>query len=38
MILRVDSLQTSLPPASGPDQAGAAAVQELLGGTRGTTS
>jgi hypothetical protein len=28
MILRVDSLQTALPPPSEPDPAGASAVQE----------
>jgi manganese catalase len=33
-ILRVDSLQTALPPPSDPDPAGASAVQELLGGKR----
>jgi len=38
MILRVDSLQASLPPPSDPDPAGAAAVQELLGGKFGEMS
>src|SRR5436190_18264840 len=32
MILRVDSLQTALPPPSELDPAGASAVQELAGG------
>src|SRR5437763_11758842 len=32
MILRVDRLQTELPPPSDPDPVGASAVQELLGG------
>jgi Mn-containing catalase len=38
MILRVDLLQTELPPPSDPDPAGAAAVQELLGGKFGEMS
>jgi Mn-containing catalase len=38
MILRVDRLQTELPPPSDPDPAGAAAVQELLGGKFGEMS
>jgi Mn-containing catalase len=38
MILRVDSLQTALPPPSEPDPAGASAVQELLGGKFGEMS
>ena len=32
MFLRVERLLTELPPPSDPDPAGAAAVQELLGG------
>jgi hypothetical protein len=36
MILRLDRLQVELPPPSDPDPAGAAAVQELLGGKFGT--
>ena len=36
MILRVDRLQTELPPPSDPDPVGAAAVQELLGGKYAT--
>jgi Mn-containing catalase len=35
MILRIDRLQTELPPPSDPDPAGAAVVQELLGGKFG---
>jgi Mn-containing catalase len=35
MILRTDRTGTELPPPSDPDPAGAAAVQELLGGRRG---
>src|SRR3954470_23661485 len=31
MILRIDPLETELPPPSDPDPAGAAAVQELMG-------
>jgi len=38
MILRVDRLQTELPPPSDPDPAGAVAVQELLGGKFGEMS
>ena len=38
MILRIDRLQTELPPPSDPDPAGAAAVQELLGGKFGEMS
>jgi len=38
MILRIDLLQTELPPPSDPDPAGAAAVQELLGGKFGEMS
>jgi manganese catalase len=38
MILRVDSLQATLPPPSEPDPAGASAVQELLGGKFGEMS
>jgi Mn-containing catalase len=38
MILRVDRLQTELPPPSDPDPAGAAMVQELLGGKYGEMS
>jgi Mn-containing catalase len=38
MILRIDRLQTPLPPPSDPDPAGAAAVQELLGGRFGEMS
>ena len=38
MILRVDPLQTELPPPSDPDPVGAAAVQELLGGKFGEMS
>ena len=38
MILRLDRLQVSLPPPSEPDPAGAAAVQELLGGKFGEMS
>ena len=35
MIRRIDRLLTELPPPSDPDPAGAAAVQELLGGKLG---
>jgi Mn-containing catalase len=35
MILRIDRLQTELPPPSDPDPDGAAAVQELMGGKFG---
>ena len=38
MILRLDRLQVALPPPSEPDPAGAAAVQELLGGKFGEMS
>jgi Mn-containing catalase len=38
MILRIDRLQTELPPPSDPDPAGAAIVQELLGGKFGEMS
>ena len=38
MIMRLDRLQTELPPPSEPDPAGAAAVQELLGGKFGEMS
>ena len=38
MILRIERLQTELPPPSEPDPAGAAAVQELLGGKFGEMS
>ena len=38
MIRRIDRLQTELPPPSDPDPAGAAAVQELLGGRFGELS
>jgi len=38
MILRIDALQAELPPPSEPDPAGAAAVQELLGGKFGEMS
>ena len=38
MILRIDLLQTELPPPSDPDPVGAAAVQELLGGKYGEMS
>lgn len=38
MILRIDRLQTELPPPSEPDPAGASAVQELLGGKFGELS
>src|SRR5579875_959573 len=38
MILRIDRLQTKLPPPSDPDPDGAAAVQELLGGKYGEMS
>ncbi len=38
MILRLDRLQTELPPPSNPDPNGAAAVQELLGGKFGEMS
>src|SRR3954467_10329149 len=38
MILRLDRIQTELPPPSSPDPAGAAVVQELLGGKFGEMS
>jgi Mn-containing catalase len=38
MILRIDRLGTALPPPSEPDPAGAAAVQELMGGRFGEMS
>jgi Mn-containing catalase len=38
MILRLDRLQTELPPPSDPDPVGASAVQELLGGKFGEMS
>ncbi|HZS58546.1 MAG TPA: manganese catalase family protein [Gemmatimonadaceae bacterium] len=38
MILRIDRLQTALPPPSAPDPAGAQLVQELLGGKFGEMS
>jgi Mn-containing catalase len=38
MILRIDRLQTELPPPSDPDPAGAEAVQELMGGRFGELS
>jgi Mn-containing catalase len=38
MILRIDRLQTELPPPSDPDPVGACAVQELLGGKFGEMS
>jgi Mn-containing catalase len=38
VILRIDRLQAELPPPSDPDPAGAAAVQELLGGKFGEMS
>src|SRR3954463_11723249 len=38
MILRIDRLLTELPPPSEPDPAGAAAVQELMGGRFGEMS
>jgi Mn-containing catalase len=38
MIIRVDLLQTALPPPSDPDPVGASAVQELLGGKFGEMS
>ena len=38
MILRIDRLQTELPPPSEPDPVGASAVQELLGGKFGEMS
>jgi Mn-containing catalase len=38
VILRIDRLQTELPPPSDPDPDGAAAVQELMGGRFGEMS
>jgi Mn-containing catalase len=38
MILRIDRLQTELPPPSDPDPEGASAVQELMGGRFGELS
>src|ERR1700684_4707719 len=38
MILRIDRLQTEMPPPSGPDPVGASVVQELLGGKYGEMS
>jgi Mn-containing catalase len=38
MIIRIDRLQSTLPPPSDPDPVGAAAVQELLGGKFGEMS
>jgi Mn-containing catalase len=38
MILRIDRLQTELPPPSDPDPDGASTVQELLGGRFGEMS
>ncbi len=38
MIRRIDRIATELPPPSEPDPAGAAAVQELLGGRFGELS
>jgi Mn-containing catalase len=38
MILRIDRLQTELPPPSDPDPEGAAKVQELMGGRFGEMS
>src|SRR4051794_6145569 len=38
VILRLERLQTELPPPSEPDPAGASAVQELLGGKFGEMS
>ena len=38
MILRIDRWGTELPPPSDPDPAGAAAVQELMGGRFGEMS
>ena len=35
MIMRIDRLQAEMPPPSTPDPAGAAAVQELMGGRFG---
>jgi len=38
MILRIDRIQTDMPPPSDPDPAGAARVQELMGGRFGEMS
>ena len=38
MIRRIERIQVELPPPSDPDPAGAAAVQELLGGKFGEMS
>ena len=38
VILRIDRLQTEMPPPSDPDPVGASAVQELLGGKYGEMS
>ena len=38
MIRRIDRIATELPPPSDPDPAGAAAVQELMGGRFGEMS
>ena len=38
MILRIDRLQTELPPPSDPDPRGASVVQELMGGKFGEMS
>jgi Manganese containing catalase len=38
LILRIDRIQTELPPPSDPDPAGAAVVQELMGGKFGEMS
>ncbi len=38
MIRRIDRVATELPPPSDPDPAGAAAVQELMGGRFGEMS
>jgi manganese catalase len=38
MILRIDRVQTEMPPPSDPDPAGAARVQELMGGRFGEMS
>ena len=38
MILRLDRIQTEMPPPSEPDPAGAARVQELMGGRFGEMS
>ncbi len=38
MILRIDRLQTEMPPPSDPDPNGASAVQELMGGKYGEMS